>query len=76
MMSNLFQAAQQFVGQIFQNKMENQIMNTPWAGAALQAIQNGDEATCRELANNIIKSYGFSSPEEAVQQGLANLSRK
>lgn len=75
-MANLFQAAQQFVGQVFQNNMQNQLMTTPWANTALQAIQNGDQATCQKLATNIMKSYGFSSPEEAVQQGLANLSRK
>lgn len=75
-MINLLQAAQQFVGQIIQNKAEQNLQNTPWKQEALNAIMSGDQAKGEELASNILKSYGFSSPQEAIQQGLNNLSRK
>lgn len=76
MANNLLQAAQQFVGQIIQNKAEQNLQNTPWKQAALNAIMSGDQKKGEELANNILQSYGFSSPQEAIQQGLNNLSKK
>lgn len=75
-MSNLLSAAQQFIGQVVQNGVQKNLMNAPWAGAAIQAIQSGDQQTGQQLAQNIIQSCGFSSPEEAVQKGLQNLSRR
>lgn len=76
MANNLLQYAQQFVGSILQNKAEGNLQNTPWKESALNAIMSGDQKTGQELAQNILNSYGFSSPEEAVQQGLQNLGRK
>lgn len=73
---NLLQAAQQFVGQVVQNKAEQNMMNVPWKQAALNAIMNGDQNKGKELADNVMRSYGFSSPEEAVRQGIQNLSGK
>lgn len=73
-MSNLLLAAQQFMGQIVQNKLQNQLMNAPWRDAAINAIQTGDQKTCQDLAQNIINSCGFSSPEEAIQKGLQNIA--
>lgn len=71
---NLLQAAQQFVGQIVQNGLQKNLQQTPWSDAAIQAIQNGDHQKGQQLAQNIIQSCGFSSPEEAVRIGLQNLS--
>lgn len=75
-MSNLLQAAQQFVGSVIQNNMQNKFMNAPWKDSALQAIQSGDQQTGQMLAQNIIQSCGFNSPEEAIQKGLQNLSSR
>lgn len=75
-MANLLQAAQQFVSQVIQNKADKNFQNTPWRESALNAIMSGDQTKGQELAQNILKTYGFSSPEEAIQQGLSNLSRK
>lgn len=74
--TNLLQAAQQFVGQVLQNGADQNMANVPWKQAALNAIISGDQAKGKELASNIMQSYGFSSPEEAVRQGLQNLSGK
>lgn len=68
--------AQQFLGQVFSNNLQQNMVNAPWKDAAIQAIQNGDQQTGQQLAQNILQSYGFSSPEEAVRQGLQNLSQK
>lgn len=76
MANNLFQAAQQFMGQIIQNKAEGNLQNTPWKQSAMDAIMSGDQAKGQQLAQNIIQSYGFSSPEEAIQVGLKNLSKR
>lgn len=73
---NLLQAAQQFIGQVVQNGAEQKMMNPPWKQAAINAIMAGDQKKGEELANNIMQSYGFSSPEEAVRQGIQNLSNK
>lgn len=73
---NLLQAAQQFVGQVVQNGAERNMTNAPWKGAAIDAIMSGDQKRGTELANNILQSYGFSSPEEAIRQGIQNLSSK
>lgn len=75
-MSNLVQAAQQFMGQVIQNNLQNNMIDAPWKDTAIQAIQNGDQQTGQQLAQNIIQSYGFSSPEEAVRIGLQNLSSR
>lgn len=75
-MSNLLQAAQEFIGSVIQNNMQTNLMNTPWRDSALQAIQNGDQKTGQMLAENIIRSCGFNSPEEAIQKGLENLSSR
>lgn len=72
---NLLEAAQQFVGQVKQNGAEQNMANVPWKQAALNAITTGDQKKGEELANNIMRSYGFSSPEEAVRQGIQNLSK-
>ena len=76
MASNLLQAAQQLIGQVVQNNATDNLANVPWKQAAINAITSGDQAKCQELANNIMKSYGFSSPEEAIKQGIQNLSGK
>lgn len=76
MANNLLSAAQQFIGQVVQNNMQGNMANTPWRDAAIQAIRNGDQQAGQQLAMNIIQSCGFSSPEEAVQQGLQNLSSR
>lgn len=73
---NLLQVAQQFMGQVKQNGAEQNMTNAPWKNAAIDAIMSGDQKKGAELANNILQSYGFSSPEEAVRQGIQNLSRK
>lgn len=73
---NLLQAAQQFMGQVIQNKADQNMVNAPWKQSAINAIMSGDQSKGEELANNILKSYGFSSPQEAIQKGLENLSRK
>ena len=75
-MNNLLTAAQQFIGQVMINNLQKNMVNAPWKDAALQAIQNGDQQAGQQLAQNIMQSYGFSSPEEAVRQGLQNLSSK
>lgn len=75
-MNNLLSSAQQFIGQIIMNNLQQNMVNAPWRDAAIQAIQNGDQKSGQELAQNIIQSYGFSSPEEAVRQGLQNLSQR
>lgn len=74
-MNNLLTAAQQFIGQVVQNRMQQNMVNAPWRDAAIQAIQNGDQQKGQQLAQNILQSYGFSSPEEAIQVGLQNLSQ-
>lgn len=73
-MNNLLAAAQQVIGQIVMNNLQRNMVNAPWRDAAIQAIQSGDEQTGQQLAQNIMQSYGFSSPEEAIRQGLQNLS--
>lgn len=75
-MANLVTMAQQFLGQVLANNLQQNMVNAPWKDAAIQAIQNGDQQTGQQLAQNILQSYGFSSPEEAVRQGLQNLSQK
>ncbi|MDE7431729.1 MAG: hypothetical protein K2N34_07440 [Lachnospiraceae bacterium] len=72
--SNFLQAAQQFIGQAVQNKIVDKMANVPWKQEAINAILSGDQVKGQELANNILQSYGFSSPEEAVQQGFQNLN--
>lgn len=75
-MANLLSAAQQFIGQVRQSGADQNMVNAPWKEAALNAIMSGDQAKGQELAQNIMRTYGFSSPEEAVRQGLQNLSGK
>lgn len=74
MANNFLQAAQQFIGQAVQNNIVDRMANVPWKQEAINAIMSGDQAKGQELANNILQSYGFSSPEEAVQQGFKNLN--
>ena len=74
MNNSLLGYAQQFIGQVIANNMQNSMVNAPWKDSAIQAIQNGDQKTGQELAQNILQSYGFSSPEEAIRVGLQNLS--
>lgn len=76
MANNFLQPIQQFVGRIIQNKVVNNLANVPWKQDAIDAIMSGDQAKGQELANNVMKSYGFSSPEEAIQKGLQNLNIK
>lgn len=75
-MDNLLSAAQQFIGQVIQNNLQNNMANVPWRDAALNAIQNGDQKAGKQLAQNIMQSYGFSSPQEAVQKGLQNIASR
>ena len=75
-MNNLLTMAQQFISQVLMNNMQNNMIDAPWRDSAIQAIQNGDQQVGQQLAQNIIQSCGFSSPEEAVRQGLQNLSQK
>lgn len=75
-MNNLLSSVQQFLGQVVQNNMQNNFSNTPWRDAAIQAIQNGDQKAGQELAQNIMRAYGFSSPEEAIQKGLENIASR
>lgn len=74
--NNLLQAAQQFMGQVIQNNQDQNLMNVPWKQDAMNAIMSGDQTKGQELAQNILNSYGFSSPEEAIQKGLQNLSQR
>lgn len=74
--NDLLQAAQQFVGQVVQSGADQKMINAPWKTAALNAIMSGDQAKGQELAENIMRSYGFSSPEDAIRQGIQNLSRR
>ena len=74
MSNNLLNAAQQFVGQIAKKNATNKLADVPWKQDAIDAIMSGDQAKGQELANNIMKSYGFSSPEEAIQRGFQNLN--
>lgn len=76
MANNFLQAAQQFIGNVIQNNATNNLANVPWKQDAINAITSGDQAKGQELANNILKSYGFSSPEEAIQKGFQNLNGK
>lgn len=73
---NLLQASQQFIQSVIQNNAVNQLTETPWKQAAINAIQSGDQEKGKELANNILKSYGFSSPEEAIQFYMQNNTGK
>lgn len=73
---NLLQSAQQFIGQIVQRNATNNLINVPWKQDAINAIMSGDKERGQELANNIMQTYGFSSPEEAVQKGFQNISNK
>lgn len=76
MSSNLLHLAQDFISQVMQNGADQNMVNAPWKKDALNAIMSGDQARGKELADNIMQSYGFSSPEEAVQRGIQNLSGK
>ena len=76
MISNFLQSAQQFISKAVQNNAVNKMANVPWKQEAINAIMSGDQTKGQELANNILRSYGFSSPEEAIQQGLQNLNGK
>lgn len=73
-MNNLLSAAQQFIGQVVSSNLQASMLNTPWRDSAIQAIQTGDQQTGQQLAQNIMQSYGFTSPEEAIRVGLQNLS--
>lgn len=75
-MSGLLNAAQQFLGQVVSNNLQANMINAPWKEAAIQAIQSGDQQSGEQLARNIVQSCGFSSPQEAIQVGLQNLSKK
>lgn len=75
-MSNpLLSAAQQVLKVAMQTSDKGSMVNTPWRDAAIQAIQNGDEKSGRALAENIVKSYGYSSPQEALQAYFGNQRR-
>lgn len=71
-MSNMLQAAQQVLKLAMQNQDKGSMVNTPWRDAAINAIQTGDAQNGQALAENIIKSYGFSSPQEALQSFVQN----
>lgn len=76
MANSFLQAAQQFIGNVVQNNATNNLVNVPWKQDAINAITSGDQAKGQELANNILKAYGFSSPEEAIQKSFQNLNGK
>lgn len=73
-MNNLLGLAQQFIGNVVASNAQGNMVNAPWKDAAIRAIQNGDQQAGQQLAQNIIQSCGFSSPEEAIREGLKNLS--
>ena len=69
-MANLLQMAQQFIQQVSQNNAVNNLADVPWRQEAINAITSGDQAKMQELGSNVLRSYGFSSPEEAIQHCL------
>ena len=75
-MNNFLSSVQQFMSQVLLNNLQNNLLDAPWKNEAIQAIQNGDQKTGEQLARNIIQSYGFSSPEDAIRVGLQNLSNR
>ena len=72
MATNYLGIAQQVLNAALRSGNQNGMVNAPWRDAAIQAIQNGDAKTGQELANNIVQSYGFSSPQEAAQSWFQN----
>ena len=74
-MNKLVQAAQQVLNLAMRTSNNGSMVNTPWRDAAIQAIQNGDAQTGQQLADNIIKSYGFSSQQEAIQSFIQSHTR-
>lgn len=66
-MANSLQIAQQILNLALQNQDKNSMVNAPWRDSAIKAIQNGDAQNGQMLANNIVKSFGFSSQQEALQ---------
>lgn len=66
-MNNPLNIAQQVLNLALQNKDRNSMVNTPWRDSAIQAIQSGNAQVGQQLADNIVKSYGFSSQQEALQ---------
>lgn len=76
MANNFLQSAQQFIGGILQKNATDNLMDVPWKQDAINAIMSGDQAKGQELANNIMQSCGFSSPEEAIQKGWQNLNSR
>lgn len=66
-MANSLQIAQQILNLALQNQDKNSMVNAPWRDSAIQAIQNGDTQNGQMLANNIVKSFGYSSQQEALQ---------
>lgn len=66
-MPNSLQIAQQILNVALQNQDKGAMVNAPWRDSAIQAIQNGDAQNGQMLANNLVKSFGFSSQQEALQ---------
>lgn len=62
MVNPLLLFAQQYI-----QSHQNQIPNTPWAQAAVNAIMNGDEESGSKIADNLCQSYGMTR-EQAIQQ--------
>lgn len=56
-----------FLAQQYIQKHRDQIPNTPWAYAAVNAIMNGDEQTGSKIADNLCQSYGMTK-EQVLQQ--------
>lgn len=52
-----------FARNMIQNN-QNNIPNTPWAQAAVQAIMNGDVNAGQQIANNLCNSFG--TPKQQV----------
>lgn len=48
-------------------KNQNNLPNTPWAQAAVNAIMTGDSKAGEQIANNLCESYGVTK-EQAINQ--------
>ena len=60
-MSKMLNFAQQLV-----NTNRNNVPNTPWAKAAINAIMNGDAKAGEQIANNLMQSMGMNK-EQVIQ---------
>ena len=61
-MSKMLNFAQQLV-----KTNQNNLPNTPWRDAAINAIMSGDAQAGRQIANNIMQSMGMTK-EQMMEQ--------